>query len=72
MPYYEITVTVSKPVCVKADNEQDAKDLAIDELFGDWNRADAEVEDEYDETNPQHAKFIQEYKEQGEYFEADE
>jgi hypothetical protein len=70
MPYYEVTVTVSKPVCVKADSEGDAKDKALDELSGDWNRSEAEIEDEYDESDPTQAKFIKEYKESGEYYEA--
>ena len=70
MPYYEITVTVSKPVCVKADSESEAKDKAIDALFSDWNRADAEVEDEYDESDPKDMRFVEEYKRSGEYFEA--
>lgn len=70
MPYYEITVTVSKPVCVKADCESEAKDKACDELMGDWNRVDAEVEDEYDENDPKEMEFVKQYKEQGEYFEA--
>lgn len=70
MPYYEVTVTASKPVCVKADNEKEAEDAAVDALMSDWNRGDAEVEDEFDPSKPDEARFIQEYKNQGEYFEA--
>lgn len=70
MPYYEVTVTVSKPVCVKADNERDAIDKAIEELFSDWNRADAEIEDEFDESDPKEMQFVEEYKRSGEYYEA--
>jgi len=70
MAYFEITVTVSKPVCVKADSEDEAKEKAMEELMGDWNRAEAEVEDEYDESDPTEARFIKEYKESGEYYEA--
>ena len=70
MPYFEVTVTASKPVCVKADNEQDAIDKAVDELFGTWNRCDGEIEDEYDENDPKEMEFVEQYKQQGEYWEA--
>lgn len=70
MPYYEVTVTASKPVCVKADNEADAIDKALDEVGLDWNRSSGEIEDEYDEANPQHQEFIQQYKDQREFYEA--
>jgi len=70
MPYYEITVTVSKEVCVKADCESEAKDKACDELMSDWNQIEAEVEDEFDENDPKEMEFVKEYKEHGEYYEA--
>lgn len=70
MPHYEVTVTASKTVCVKADNEEDANDLARDEFMGDWNDVETEIEDEFDESDPKEAEFIKEYKEQGEFLTA--
>ena len=65
MPYYEVTVTVSKCVCVKADDEQEAEDIAADKIGADWNESQAEVEYELDEVKD--AKIISEYKADGEY-----
>lgn len=70
MPYYEVIVTASKTVCVKADNESDAEDKAVDEMMGDWNRCDAEAEDEFDEADPKTKEFVEDYKKQGDYYEA--
>lgn len=68
MPYYEVTVTCSKPVCVKADSEGEANDAACEQFAGDWNRVEAETEGELDEVAE--AGIINEYRQQGELFEA--
>ena len=70
MPYYEVIVTASRTVCVKADNEKDAEDKAIDELNSDWNRCEAEAADEFDEADPKTQEFIEDYKQAGDYYEA--
>jgi hypothetical protein len=71
MPYYEIEVEARRCVCVKADNEEDAIQTAIDETtMCDWSQAEGRVEDEYgDGTDPEAAKFIAEYKRDHEYYE---
>jgi hypothetical protein len=33
-----------------------------------WDTSDVRTEDEYDSEDPQHAKWIEEYKRQGEYY----
>ena len=70
MPYYEVTVTKSKPVCVEASCESEAIDKATDELMGDWNRIEAEIEDEFDITKPDEARFVAEYKQSREFYRA--
>ena len=65
MPHYEVTVTVSKCVCVKADDENEAEEMAADKIGADWNEAQAKVEYELDEVKD--SKIIAEYKADGEY-----
>lgn len=69
MPYYEVKVICNKCVCVKADNETEAEHIAADEFAGDWHHVEGVVMDEYDENNPKHMEFVQEYRDQHEYFE---
>jgi len=63
MKYYEIEVTATRMVCVKAADEEDAKDRACDEYM-EWRTVEAEVEDEFDEVKD--AEHIEDYKKQGE------
>lgn len=65
MPYYEVTLTASKPVLVEAENEQEAEERAIDSC--DWNRVEAFVEDEFDSSDPKQLKWIDEYMQQGDF-----
>jgi hypothetical protein len=58
--HYEITVTATRTICVKAENEEDAIERAEEEYM-EWNRVEAEVEDEL--TDP---KDVDLYREQGE------
>lgn len=70
MPYYEVTVTCSKCVCVKAKDESSAEEAARDALHGDWNRCEAEWEGDIDPTKPDDKAIIKEYKQQGEFVDA--
>jgi hypothetical protein len=70
MPYYEVQITATKCVCVKADDESEAEDAAADSVIGDWNRAEGEVQGEYDENDPKQREFIEEYKANDDYIEA--
>jgi hypothetical protein len=36
----------------------------------EWNRSEGEIEDELDPEKPDEARFIAEYKQQGDYYEA--
>ena len=63
MPYYEVTVTVSKCVCVKADDENEAEEMAADKFGADWNEAQAKVKFKLDEVKD--SKIIAEYKADG-------
>ncbi len=64
MTHYEITVTATRTICVKAENEDDATERACGEYLGEWNEVNAEVEDTFDDAKD--AEFIKQYKEQGE------
>ncbi len=66
MPHYEIKVTASKTVLVKADNESDAEDIAYDKAFGMEEVTETEVLDEA--PKDQEAEYIKEYKDRGEYY----
>lgn len=71
MPYFEIEITAKRMVCVQAEDEDEALEIA-EEIAGiEWENANARTEDEYDETNPQHAEWIAQYKRQGEFYTAD-
>lgn len=68
--YYEVNVTAQRCVCVKAENEDDAIQTACDELGMEWNEIEGEIEDEYgDGTDPEHARYIEIYKKNGQYYE---
>lgn len=70
--YYEIKVTCTKCVCVRAECEEDAIQTAQDECTFGWDQSEAEIEDEYgDGTDPDHAKYIEQYKSAGEYYETE-
>lgn len=71
MPYYEVTVRAEKCVCVKADNEADALQTAIDECTAmEWSSGEADIEDRYgDGSEPDAARLIEEYKRDGDYYE---
>ena len=71
MPYYEITVRAEKCVCVKADNEDDAIQTAVDECTAmDWTHGEGIIEDDYgDGTEEEVARWIAAYKRDGEYYE---
>jgi hypothetical protein len=64
MPHYEVEVNATRMICVKAENEEDAKERACDEYIGEWNEVTAEIEDEFNDVKD--AEFIKQYKEQGE------
>lgn len=66
MPIYEVEITARKTVCVQADNESDAEDIAIDNAWTDSRVAEAEVLLEVDKKDE--ASTIKEYKEQGEFY----
>jgi len=68
MPHYEIEITAKKMVCVEADNEDEALEVANENVDLGWDASDVRTEDEYDGSNPQHAKWIEEYKRQGEFY----
>lgn len=63
MPFYEVTVTATRTVCVEAKDEDDAEERACDE-FMEWDDPEAEILGELDEK--ENAEDIQQYKEQGE------
>ncbi len=62
-----MTIRPSKPVLVKADDEQEAERIACEECLGDFNRIEADCEGELDEVKD--AKIIAEYKEEGDFHE---
>ena len=66
MPLYEVRVTATKTVLVKADNENDAEDIAHDKAFGMEEVTETEVLDEA--PKDQEAEYIKEYKDKGEYY----
>lgn len=65
MPHYEIVITARKTVLVKADNENDAEDIAHDKAT-DMDVIDTEVEEAV--PPDEEAEYIREYKEKGEYY----
>ena len=67
MPHYEIEITAKKMICVEADDEDTALEIAEENVDLGWDSSNVRTEDEYDESNPQHAKWIEEYKRSGEY-----
>lgn len=70
MPYYEITVTVSKPVCVKAADEDEALEIAEENFLGEWNRVvEVSTEGELDEDDKDDLRVLNEYKSAGDYAE---
>lgn len=70
MPHYEITVTVSKPVCVKAKDEDEALEIAEENFLGEWNRVvEVSTEGELDEDDKDDLRAINEYKSTGDYAE---
>ena len=73
MPYYEITVRAEKCVCVKAKNEDDAIQTALDECtMMEWTNGEANLEDDYgDGAKEEVAKWIDQYKRDGEYYECE-
>lgn len=70
MPHYEIEITARKMICVKAEDEDQALEIAEENVDLGWDSSNVRTEDEYDEANPQHAKWIAEYKQSGDYFSA--
>jgi chitinase len=70
MPYYEVEITATKCICVKADNESEAEEAAADSVMGWWHETKGEAQDEYDELDPKQQEFIAEYKASGDYVEA--
>ena len=66
MPIYEVEITAKKTVCVKADSENDAEDIAHDNAWSDSRVVETEVLLEVSEKDE--ASTIKEYKEQGEYY----
>ncbi len=66
MPIYEVEITAKKTVCVKADDETEAEEIAADNAWTDSRVAEAEV---LLEVSPEdEASTVKEYKEQGEYY----
>lgn len=65
MPYYEVTLTVEKPVLVEAPDEEAAEQAAVDEWGLEWNRAEACAEGALSEEDD--AEIIAEYKLHGEF-----
>jgi hypothetical protein len=72
MPIYEIEVTAKKMICVEADDEDQALEFAEENVELGWESNNVRTEDEYDESNPVHAKFIQQYKNEGEFYQANQ
>lgn len=70
MKAFEIEIRAKKMICVIADNEDDALQCAIEECPMEWNDPDVRVEDEYDDEDPDHARYIEEYRKEGELYEA--
>ena len=63
-------MTAKKMVRVEAEDEEQALEVAEENVDLGWDSSDVRTEDEYDEANPQHAKWIAEYKRQGEFYSA--
>ncbi|NQX00104.1 hypothetical protein HQ447_05545 [bacterium] len=71
MKAYEIEVTATKMICVAADNEEDALEIAREEGVPlGWDEKELRIEDDYDSENPKEAKFIDDYRYAGEFYEA--
>lgn len=70
MPIYEIEVTATKMVCVEAEDEDQALEIAEENVDLGWDSSNVRMEDEYNPEDPQHAKWIAEYKRQGEFYTA--
>jgi hypothetical protein len=68
MPHYEIEITAKKMICVEADDEDEALEIAEENVGMGWDTSNVQTEDEYDESNPHHAKWIAEYKRNGEFY----
>lgn len=68
MPHYEIEITAKKMICVEADDEDEALEIAEENIDMGWDSSNVRTEDEYDENDPQHAKWIAEYKRNGEFY----
>ncbi len=66
--YYEVEITCTKTICVKADSDQEAEDKAHDEFMRDWHEVEV-VATEFQPDEKKTAKYVKEYKESGDYLE---
>ena len=70
MPIYEIEVTAKKMICVEAEDEELALEYAEENIELGWDSNNVRTEDEYDPSDPVHARFIAQYKAEGEFYQA--
>lgn len=73
MRYYEAIVISEKCICVKAQSEEEAIEVALQAFGRDCNRAKVDIEDDWGNgTEPSQTRWIEQYKRNGEYVEAAE
>lgn len=68
MPIYEIEITARKMVCIEAEDEDRALELAEENLDLGWESSDVAMIDEFDTANPRHAEWIAIYNKSGEFY----
>lgn len=67
--YYSVMIKKEMEVCVLAEDESDAEEIAKEGWFG-WEMADTEVVFALEEYNdPEDAQLIQEFKDEDKYAE---
>lgn len=68
MPIYEIKLTCTKMICVEAEDEFTAIEVAEENSPLDMDNATAEIEDEFNESISAEKGFIEYYKRNGEFY----
>ena len=68
MRFFEVDITARKMVCVEAEDEEDAMTIARDNVGIGWEPDDEQISDELDPSNPKEAQWIEEYKQDHEFY----